>query len=153
MEILKVSSKSNPNSVAGAMAGVVRQAGAVEVQVVGAGALNQAIKAVAIARNYVASAGLDLVCSPTFADISIDGEDRTGCADQVAAARAAGRRQAFQGEDEAAGRDELRELGPGRRHLGARGLPASTRAAPGGRWNISSMRSVTTKPPTMLMIL
>ena len=78
MEILKVSSKSNPNSVAGAMAGVVRQAGAVEVQVVGAGALNQAIKAVAIARNYVASAGLDLVCSPTFADISIDGEDRTG---------------------------------------------------------------------------
>src|SRR5438270_13855827 len=78
MEVLKVSSKSNPNAVAGAMAGVVRQAGAVEVQVVGAGALNQAIKAVAIARNYVASAGLDLVCSPTFADISIDGEDRTG---------------------------------------------------------------------------
>jgi stage V sporulation protein S len=78
VEILKVSSKSNPNAVAGAMAGVVRQAGAVEVQVVGAGALNQAIKAVAIARNYVASAGLDLVCSPTFADISIDGEDRTG---------------------------------------------------------------------------
>src|SRR3954447_13117362 len=78
VEILKVSSKSNPNSVAGAMAGVVRHAGAVEVQVVGAGALNQAIKAVAIARNYVASAGLDLVCSPTFADISIDGEDRTG---------------------------------------------------------------------------
>src|SRR5437879_1883656 len=78
VEILKVSSKSNPNSVAGAMAGVVRQAGAVEVQVVGAGALNQAIKAVAIARNYVASAGLDLVCSPTFADISIDAQDRTG---------------------------------------------------------------------------
>src|SRR4051794_8838644 len=78
METLKVSTRSNPNSVAGAMAGAVRQAGAVEVQVVGAGALNQAIKAVAIARNYVASAGLDLVCSPTFADISIDGEDRTG---------------------------------------------------------------------------
>ena len=77
MEILKVSSKSNPNSVAGAMAGVVRQSGEVEVQVVGAGALNQAIKAVAIARGYVSSAGLDLVCSPTFADIEIDGQDRT----------------------------------------------------------------------------
>ena len=78
METLKVSTKSNPNSVAGAMAGAVRQAGAVEVQVVGAGALNQAIKAVAIARGYVSSAGLDLVCAPTFADIEIDGQDRTG---------------------------------------------------------------------------
>ncbi|MEY2407325.1 MAG: stage sporulation protein [Acidimicrobiaceae bacterium] len=77
METLKVSTRSNPNSVAGAMAGAVRQAGAVEVQVVGAGALNQAIKAVAIARGYVASSGVDLVCIPTFADILIDGERRT----------------------------------------------------------------------------
>src|SRR3954447_10354359 len=77
VEILKVSTKSNPNSVAGAMAGAVRQAGVVEVQVVGAGALNQAIKAVAIARGYVAPAGIDLVCVPTFADIVIDGERRT----------------------------------------------------------------------------
>jgi stage V sporulation protein S len=77
MEVLKVSSKSNPNSVAGAMAGVVRQAGAVEVQVVGAGALNQAIKAMAIARGYVAPSGIDLVCVPTFHDIQIDGESRT----------------------------------------------------------------------------
>ena len=77
MEVLKVSSKSNPNSVAGAMAGVVRQSGTVEVQVVGAGALNQAIKAVAIARGYVAPSGIDLCCVPTFADIEIDGESRT----------------------------------------------------------------------------
>jgi stage V sporulation protein S len=77
MEQLKVSTRSNPNSVAGAMAGVVRQSGAVEVQVVGAGALNQAIKAVAIARGYVAATGIDLVCVPTFADIVIDGERRT----------------------------------------------------------------------------
>ena len=76
-EVLKVSSRSNPNSVAGAMAGVVRQAGVVEVQVVGAGALNQAVKAVAIARGFVAPAGIDLVCVPTFADIEIDGERRT----------------------------------------------------------------------------
>ena len=59
------------------MAGAVRQAGVVEVQVVGAGALNQAIKAVAIARGYVAASGIDLVCVPTFADILIDGERRT----------------------------------------------------------------------------
>lgn len=77
MEVLKVSSKSNPNSCAGAMAGVVRQAGAVEVQVVGAGALNQAIKAIAIARGYLAPSGVDLVCIPTFADIQIDGQSRT----------------------------------------------------------------------------
>ena len=77
METLKVSTRSNPNSVAGAVAGAIRQAGAVEVQVVGAGALNQAIKAVAIARGYVANAGIDLVCIPTFADIEIDGERRT----------------------------------------------------------------------------
>ena len=77
MEVLKVSSKSNPNSCAGALAGVLRQHGAVEVQVVGAGALNQAIKAVAIARGFVADSGLDVVCIPTFADIEIDGESRT----------------------------------------------------------------------------
>jgi stage V sporulation protein S len=77
VETLKVSSKSNPNSVAGAMAGVIRQSGAVGVQVVGAGALNQAIKAVAIARGYVAPSGIDLICVPTFADIEIDGQGRT----------------------------------------------------------------------------
>jgi len=77
VEILKVSSKSSPNSVAGAMAGVVRQWGSVEVQVVGAGALNQAVKAIAIARGYLAPSNVDLVCIPTFADIEIDGESRT----------------------------------------------------------------------------
>ena len=77
VEVLKVSSKSNPNSVAGALAGVLRQSGAVEVQVVGAGALNQAIKAIAIARGFVAPSNIDLVCIPTFADIEIDGESRT----------------------------------------------------------------------------
>ena len=77
MEILKVSSRSNPNSVAGAMAGVVRQSGAVEVQVVGAGALNQAVKAVAIARGYLAPSGIDVVCVPTFVDVEIDGQSRT----------------------------------------------------------------------------
>jgi stage V sporulation protein S len=77
MDVLKVSSKSVPSSVAGAMAGVVRQHGAVEVQVVGAGALNQAIKAVAIARGYLAPSGIDVVCVPTFVDVQIDGQSRT----------------------------------------------------------------------------
>jgi len=78
MDALKVSSKSSPSSVAGAMAGVVRQYGSAEVQVVGAGALNQAIKAVAIARGYLTPSGIDLVCVPTFVDVDIDGESRTG---------------------------------------------------------------------------
>jgi stage V sporulation protein S len=77
VETLKVSTRSNPNAVAGAMAGVVREAGAVEVQVVGAGALNQAIKAVAIARGFLVESGVDLTCVPSFADIEIDGERRT----------------------------------------------------------------------------
>ncbi len=77
LETLKVSTRSNPNAVAGAMAGVVRSSGAVLVQVVGAGALNQAIKAIAIARGYVAAGGIDLVCVPTFAEVEIEGERRT----------------------------------------------------------------------------
>ena len=77
MEILKVSSKSNPNSVAGALANVFREKGSVEIQAVGAGALNQAIKAVAIARGFVAPSGKNLVCIPAFTDIVIDWEDRT----------------------------------------------------------------------------
>ena len=78
MEVLKVSSKSSPNSVAGALAGVLRENGTAELQVIGAGALNQAIKAIAIARGFVAPSGLDLVCVPAFSDIQIDGEERTG---------------------------------------------------------------------------
>ncbi|MBP7250409.1 MAG: stage V sporulation protein S [Selenomonadaceae bacterium] len=77
MDILKVSSKSNPNSVAGALAGVLRASGSAEMQAVGAGALNQAVKAVAIARGFVAPHGIDLICIPAFTDIEIDGVQRT----------------------------------------------------------------------------
>jgi stage V sporulation protein S len=77
MDVLKVSAKSNPNSVAGALAGVLRERGSAELQAIGAGALNQAVKAVAIARGFVAPSGVDLVCIPAFTDIVIDGEDRT----------------------------------------------------------------------------
>jgi len=77
VEVLKVSARSSPNSVAGALAGVLRERGTAELQAIGAGALNQAIKAVAIARGFVAPGGLDLVCIPAFTDITIDGEERT----------------------------------------------------------------------------
>ena len=77
METLKVSSKSNPNSVAGAIANVFREKGSVEIQAVGAGAINQAIKAIAVARGFVAPSGKNLVCIPAFSDISIEGEDKT----------------------------------------------------------------------------
>ena len=77
MDILKVSAKSNPNSVAGALAGVLRENGSAEMQAIGAGALNQAVKAVAIARGFVAPHGVDLICIPAFTDIQIDGEERT----------------------------------------------------------------------------
>lgn len=77
MDILKVSSKSSSNAVAGAIAGVIRESGEVEVQAIGAAAVNQTVKAIAIARGFVAASGIDLVCRPAFTDIQIDGEDRT----------------------------------------------------------------------------
>ncbi|AWZ48654.1 stage V sporulation protein S [Hathewaya limosa] len=77
MEVLKVSAKSNPNSVAGALAGVVRENKIAEIQAIGAGAINQAVKAIAIARGFVAPSGMDLVCVPAFTDIEINGEERT----------------------------------------------------------------------------
>lgn len=77
MDVFKVSAKSNPSSVAGALAGVLREHGRAELQAIGAGAINQAVKAVAIARGYVAPGGMDLICIPAFIDITIEGEERT----------------------------------------------------------------------------
>ena len=76
-EILKVSAKSNPNAVAGALAGRLEEKGNAEIQAIGAGAVNQAIKAIAIARGFVAPGGIDLVCVPAFTNIEIGGEERT----------------------------------------------------------------------------
>lgn len=78
IEILKVSSKSNPNSVAGAITGMIKEYGKVELQAIGAGALNQAIKAIAIARGFVAPIGIDLICIPAFTDVDVEGISRTG---------------------------------------------------------------------------
>lgn len=76
-EVLKVSAKSRPSAVAGAIAGVVREAGRAEVQAIGAGATNQAVKAVAIARDYLRESGIEAICLPAFIDVTIDNEDRT----------------------------------------------------------------------------
>jgi stage V sporulation protein S len=76
--VLKVSAKSNPNSVAGALAAVLRERETAELQAVGAGAINQAIKAVAIARSYLKTSQIDLVCVPSFIDVEINGNERTG---------------------------------------------------------------------------
>jgi stage V sporulation protein S len=77
MEFLKVSSKSSPSSVAGAIAGMIKDGVPVEIQSVGAGAVNQAVKAIAIARGFLSPIGIEIVCAPAFADISINGENRT----------------------------------------------------------------------------
>ena len=77
MEILKVSTKSNPSKVAGAIANIYRESGRVEIQTVGAGSLNQAIKAIAICRGFVAPSGDNLVVIPAFNDITINGEQKT----------------------------------------------------------------------------
>lgn len=77
MEILKISTKSKPTSIAGALANSFKTRNVVEMQAIGAGALNQGIKAVAIARGYVAPSGKDLIVVPAFSDILIEGEEKT----------------------------------------------------------------------------
>ncbi len=77
MGILKVSARSRSTAVAGAIAGTVRESGRAEAQAIGAGAVNQAVKAVAIARGYLALDGIDVICIPTFTEVEIEGQERT----------------------------------------------------------------------------
>jgi len=76
-EVLRVSADSKPKAVAGALAAVLRERGAVELQAVGAGAVNPAVKAIAICRGFVAPNGIDLIAIPAFTKVEIDGEERT----------------------------------------------------------------------------
>jgi stage V sporulation protein S len=76
-KLLKVSTKSKPNSVAGAIAGMIRSNSRVKIQTIGAGALNQAIKGIAIARGFIAPTGQELICIPYFKDIEVNGEIKT----------------------------------------------------------------------------
>ncbi len=78
MEILKVSSKSEPSKVAGAIAELLKENSKVEMQAIGAGAINQTVKAIAVARGYIAPLGINLICIPAFTDVKVENEDRTG---------------------------------------------------------------------------
>ena len=77
MDLIKVASKSRSTAVAGAIAGVVRETGRVNVQAIGAGAVNQAVKAVVIARSYLEMDGIDIICIPIFVEVMIDDQERT----------------------------------------------------------------------------
>lgn len=77
MDVIKVSASSRTSAVAGAIAGVVREHKRAEAQAIGAGAVNQAIKAVAIARGYLQEDGLDVICIPEFTTVDIEGKERT----------------------------------------------------------------------------
>jgi len=76
-DLIKVSAKSRSTAVAGAIAGVIRQYDFAEVQAIGAGAVNQAVKALAIARGYLERDALDIVCMPYYTEVDIDGNERT----------------------------------------------------------------------------
>jgi stage V sporulation protein S len=77
MDLIKVAATSRSTAVAGAIAGVMREQGQVHVQAIGAGAVNQAIKAVTIARGYLELDGIDIVCVPSFVEVMIDDQERT----------------------------------------------------------------------------
>ncbi len=77
MDIIKVSARSRSTAVAGAIAGVIREQRHAEVQAIGAGAVNQAVKATAIARGYLELDGIAIYCIPYFTEIEIDGQERT----------------------------------------------------------------------------
>ena len=77
MEMIKVSANSRTSAVAGAIAGVFREHKRAEVQAIGAGAVNQAVKALVLATGYLKNDGLDVVCVPEFADVTIDDKVRT----------------------------------------------------------------------------
>ena len=77
MDVIRVAAESRTSAVAGAIAGVVREHKRAEVQAIGAGAVNQAIKATAIARGYWHEDGLDVICIPEFTTVEIEGKERT----------------------------------------------------------------------------
>lgn len=75
--VIKVSARSRSTAVAGAIAAVMRERHLAEVQAIGAGAVNQAVKALAIARGYLTDDHIDLICIPYFTEVDIDGQERT----------------------------------------------------------------------------
>jgi stage V sporulation protein SpoVS len=100
MEVLKVSSNSNPNKVAGAIAGELSKNECVELQAIGAGAVNQSVKAVAIARRFLDEKQKDLYMVPSFEDVTIDGETRTAISIKVCTKDREGVEAEMEGEEQ-----------------------------------------------------
>ena len=108
MNIIKVASDSRSTAVAGAIAGVMREQDSVDVQAIGAGAVNQAVKAVAIARGYLELDGIDIICIPSFVEVSIEGQERTAVRLGVERRGSEGAAPAEEPEDEAEPESEVR---------------------------------------------
>lgn len=83
MEIIKVSSKSNPNNVASAISNIIKKDNIIDVQVVGAGALNQLVKSIIICRGLLAPLGINIVCVPSFVNLQINDSIKTGIKIQI----------------------------------------------------------------------
>lgn len=83
MEIIKVSSKSNPNNVASAISNIIKKDNKIDVQVVGAGALNQLVKSIIICRGLLAPLGINIVCVPSFVNLQINDSIKTGIKVQI----------------------------------------------------------------------
>ena len=77
MESLRVSSTSEPKSVAGAIAAILRNGESVEINAIGAAAVNQVVKSIAVARGYVAPNGIDLISIPAFSQLEVEGKEKT----------------------------------------------------------------------------
>lgn len=77
VDVIKVSAKSRSTAVAGAIAAVIREHQYAEVQAIGAGAVNQAVKALAIARGYLSRDEIDIIFTPFFTEVDIEGQERT----------------------------------------------------------------------------
>lgn len=77
VELLKVRTKSNPNAVAGAIANILKTQNKLKIQAIGAGSINQAVKALAIARSFLVLSGHDLTCVPVFSEVKIENEVKT----------------------------------------------------------------------------
>ena len=108
MNIIKVASDSRSTAVAGAIAGVMREQDSVDVQAIGAGAVNQAVKAVAIARGYLELDGIDIICIPSFVEVSIEGQERTAVRLRVERRGSEGAPPAEEPEDRAEPESEAR---------------------------------------------
>lgn len=124
MAVLKVSSRSNPSATAGALANTIRSQGKAEIQVIGPKAVNQAIKAIAIARGYIAPSGIDLITVPGFVEVEIEGQERTAIRLEVRPRNPISNLKLTSAQGQAPGSGPSGESGAKAAEGGEAGLPA-----------------------------